>query len=65
MDSIDDFLNSLPNIWWHTGYSEEVAKDKIVCALNKQIGLAWAQTPQKPRSLHEAMALLKDIGHSL
>ena len=64
-ESIDDFLDSLTNLLWHTGYYEEVAKDKMVCGLNKQIGLAWAQTPQKPRSLHEQMALLRDIGHRL
>ena len=50
---------------WHTGYREKVAKDKMVRGLNKEIELAWAQTPQKPRSLHEQMALLQDIGHSL
>ena len=64
-DSIDDFLDSLTNLMWRTGYSEEVARDKMVRGLNKEIGLAWAQTPQKPRSLHEQMALLRDIGHSL
>ena len=50
---------------WRTRYSEEVAKDKMVCGLNKEIGLAWAQSLQKPRSLHEQMALLRDIRHSL
>ena len=64
-DSINDFLDSLPDLMWHTEYSEEVAKDKMVRRLNKEIGLVWAQTPQKPRSLHEQMALLMDIGHSL
>ena len=64
-DSIDDFLNSLTNLIWRTGYSEEVAKDKMVRGLNQEIGLAWAQTPQKPRSLHEQMALLRDIRHAL
>ena len=64
-DSIDDFLDRLTNRMWSTRYSEKVAKDKIVSGLNKEIGLAWAQTPQKPRSLHEPMAPLKDIGHSL
>ena len=62
-DSMDDFLDSLTNLMWRTGYSEEVAKDKMVRGLNKEIGLAWAQTPQKPRSLHEQMALLRDLGH--
>ena len=33
--------------------------------LIQEIGLAWAQTPQKRRSLHEQMALLRDIGHRL
>ena len=64
-DSIDDFLDGLTDLMWHTGYSEEVAKDKMVCGLNKEIGLACAQTPQKPRSLHEQRALHRDIGHSL
>ena len=64
-DSIDDFLDSLTNLIWCTRYREEVAKDKIVRGLNKEIGLAWAQTPQKPRSLHEQMTLLRHIGHSL
>ena len=41
-DSIDDFLDSLTNLMWCTGYSEEVAKDKMVRGLNKEIGLAWA-----------------------
>ena len=44
-DSIDDFLDSLTNLMWRTGYSEEVVKDKMVCGPNKEIGLAWAQTP--------------------
>ena len=39
-DLIDDFLNSLTNLMWHTGYSEEVAKDKMVRGLNKELGLA-------------------------
>ena len=64
-DSIDDFLNSLTNLMWRTGYSKQVAKDKMVRGLNREIGLAWAQTPQKYRSLHEQMALLRDIRHSL
>ena len=37
----------------------------MVRGLNKEIGLAWAQTSQKPRSLHEQMALLKDIEHGV
>ena len=49
---------------WHTGYSEEVVQDKLVRGLHKEIGLAWAQTLQQPRSLYEQMALLRDIGHS-
>ena len=64
-DSIDDFLYRLTNLMWRTGYTEEVAKDKLIWGLNKEVGLAWAQTPQKPRSLHEQMALLRDIGHNL
>ena len=64
-DSIDDFLDSLTNLMRHTGYSEEVAKDKMVRGLNKEIALAWAQTPQKARSLHEQIALLSDIGYRL
>ena len=50
---------------WGTGYTEEVAKDKFIQGLNKKVGMAWAQTPQKPRSLHEQMALLRDIGRNL
>ena len=64
-DSIRNFLDSLTNLMLRTGYSKEVAMDKIVRGLNKEIGLAWAQTLQKPRSLHGQMALLRDIGHSL
>ena len=64
-DLIDDFLDSLTNLMWRTGYSEEVAKDKMVRGLNKEIELLWAQTPQKPRSLHKQMALHRDIGHRL
>ena len=29
-DSIDDFLDSLTNLMWRTGYSEEVAKGNMV-----------------------------------
>ena len=65
MDSNNVFLDSLTNLMWGIGYSEEVAKDRMVCGLNKGIGLASAQTPQKPRSLHEQMARLKDIGHCI
>ena len=50
---------------WRTGFSKEVAKDKMVRGLNEDIGLTRAQTPQKPRAPHEEMALLRDIGHSL
>ena len=64
-DSIDDFLDRLTNLMWRTGYTEEVAKDKLIQGLNKEVGLAWAQTPQKPWSLHEQMSLLRDIGHNL
>ena len=64
-DSIDDFLDRLTSLMWRTGYTEEVAKDKLIRGLNKEVGLAWAQTPQKPKSLHEQMALLRDIGHNL
>ena len=42
-----------------------MAKDKLIRGLNKEVGLAWAQIPQKPRSLHEQMALIRDIGHNL
>ena len=48
-----------------TGYTVEVAKDNLIRGLNKEVGLVWAQTPQKPRSLHEQMALLRDIGHNI
>ena len=64
-DSIDDFLDSLTNLMWRTGYTEEMAKDQLNRGLNREVGLAWSQTPQKPRSLHEQMALIRDIGHSL
>ena len=37
----------------------------MVRRLNKEIELAWAQTLQKPKALHEQIALLRDIGHSL
>ena len=50
---------------WHTGYTEEIAKDKLNRGLNREVGLAWAQTPQKPRALQEQMVLIRDIGHSL
>ena len=64
-DLIDDFLDRLSNLMWRTGYTEAVAKDKLIRGLNKEAGLAWAQTPQKPRSLHEQMALVRDIDHNL
>ena len=50
---------------WRTGYTDEVAKDKLIRGLNKEVGLAWAQIPQKPRSPHGQMALIQDIGHNL
>ena len=65
IDSIDDFLDRVNNLMWRTRYSEEIPEDKMVRGLNKEIGLGWAQIRQKPRSLHEQTALLKDIGHSL
>ena len=64
-DLIDDFLDSLTNLMWPTGYTEEIPNDKLNRGLNREVGLAWAQTPQKPRALHEQMALVNDIGHSL
>ena len=63
-DSIDDLLDNLTNLMWHTGYTEEIAKDKLNRGLNREVGLMWAQTPQKPHALHEQMALIRDIGHS-
>ena len=33
--------------------------------LNRKVGLAWAQPLHKPHALHEQMALIRDIGHSL
>ena len=47
-DSIDDFLDSFTNLMWHTGYTDDIAKDKFNRGLNREVGLAWAQTPQKP-----------------
>ena len=64
-DLIDDFLDSLTNLMWRTGYTDEVAKDILIRGLNQEVGLAWAQIPQKPCSLHEQMALIRDIGHNL
>ena len=64
-DSIDDFRDRLSNVMWRTGYTEEVAKDKLIRGLNKEVGLVGAQTPRNSRSLHEQMALLRDIGHNL
>jgi len=64
-NSIDDYLDTLINLVWRTGYPEEVAKDKLVRGLNKEVGLAWAQTPNKPDKLDEQMAMLRDIGHNL
>ena len=63
-DSIEDFLDRLTKLMWWTGYTEEVTKDKLIRGLNQEVGLVWAQTPPKPRSLHEQMALLRDIGHN-
>ena len=63
-DLIDDFLDRLTNLMWHTGYIKEVANDTMVRPFNQETGLAWAQTPQKPKSLYEQIAILKDIGHS-
>ena len=64
-DCIDDFLDSLTNLMWRTGYTDEVAKDKLIRGLNKEVGLVWAQIAWKPHSLHEQMALIRDIGHNL
>jgi len=63
--SIDDYLDTLINLVWRTGYLEEVAKDKLVRGLNKEVGLAWAQIPNKPEKLEEQMTMLRDIGHNL
>ena len=51
-DSIDDFLDRLTSLIWRTGYTEEVAKDKLIRGLNKEVKLALAQTTQEPKSLH-------------
>ena len=40
-DSIDNFLDRLTNLMCRTGYTEEVAKDKLIRGLNKEVGLAW------------------------
>lgn len=64
-DSIDDFLDRLTNLMWRTGYSDDVAKDKLVRGLNREIGQAWATYMPKPHSLHEQMAALRDLGHQI
>ena len=64
-DSINDFLARLTNLMWCNGYTEEIAKDKPNWGLNREIDLAWAQTPQKPCALHEQMALFRDVGYTL
>ena len=33
----------------------------MVQGLNKKMGLAWSQIPQKPRPLHEQMAVLRNM----
>lgn len=50
---------------WRTGYTEEVAKDKMIRGLNKELGAAWAQVVNKPTGLGQQMALLRDMGHSM
>ena len=30
IDSIDDYLDSLTNLMWRTGYTEDHAKDKLI-----------------------------------
>ena len=65
INSIDEYLDSLINLMWQTGYPEDVAKDNLVRGLKREVGLAWAQTPNKPRTLYEQMAMLRDIGHNL
>jgi len=57
-NSIDEYLDSLTNLMWRTGYPEDVAKNKLVQGFNREVGLAWAQTPNKPCTLHEQMAML-------
>jgi len=56
--SIDDYLDTLINLVWRTGYPKEVAKDKLVHSLNKQVGLAWAQMPNKLEKLEEQITML-------
>jgi len=56
-NSIDNYLDTLINLVWRTGYPEEVAKDKLIRGLNKEVGLAWAQTPNKPEKLNEQMTM--------
>ena len=48
-----------------TGYTKEVAKDKLIWDLNQEVGLVYAQMLQEPKSLHEQMALLQDIGQKV
>ena len=38
-DSIDYWLDSLTNLMLRTRYRKEVAEDKMVCGLNKEIEL--------------------------
>ena len=64
-DSIDDYLDSLTNLIWPTGYTEEIANDNLNWGLNREVGLVWVLTPQKPSALHEQIALIRDNGHSL
>ena len=64
MDSINDFLDRLTSLMCYTRYTEEVAKDKLIYGLNNEVRLRWAQTLQKPKSLHEQIVLLYDIRHN-
>jgi len=41
-NSIDEYLDSLTNLMWQTGYPGDIAKDKLVRELNREVGLAWA-----------------------
>ena len=39
-NSIDNFLDRLTSLMWCTGYTKEVAKDKLIRGLNKEVVVA-------------------------
>jgi hypothetical protein len=57
---IDAFLDAITRLMWVTGYSDDVVKDKLAEGLKRELALDWVKVRQKPKSVEQQIAMLRD-----